>query len=331
VTTREGDGGAPRAPGVAEELVVTVPKPLDGVRVDRAIAMLAGLSRSAASDLVASGRVWVDGSSVAVRSSPLVAGQLLRLELAAPALASAAEPEIPLEVVHADDDLVVVDKPAGLVVHPGPGHRRGTLVGGLLARFPDIGHLVESGECEPARPGIVHRLDRGTSGLLVVARSARAYRSLRAQLAARTVERGYLALVSGLVGEDRGAVEAPIGRSARDPGRMAVSARGRPARTDYAVLARYTEPAPATLLSLRLHTGRTHQIRVHLSAIGHPVLGDDRYGGPRGGLPEGRLFLHADRLGFDHPDDGARRRWRSALPADLAGALPTEPPLAWEG
>ncbi|HEY5246326.1 MAG TPA: RluA family pseudouridine synthase, partial [Acidimicrobiales bacterium] len=232
------------------------------------------------------------------------------------------EPDVELRVVHADAAVVVVDKPAGVVVHPGAGHAHGTLVAGLLARFPDL-----AGVGDPERPGIVHRLDRGTSGLLVVARTAAAYQSLTAQLAERTVGRRYVALVTGHVADDRGVVDAPIGRSSRTPTKMAVSANGRPARTAYRVLRRLAgQPAldqPSTLLALALETGRTHQIRVHLAAIGHPVVGDDRYGPPGrvGGraLPAGRLFLHAAQLGFDHPGSGERVVWTSPLPDDLAG------------
>jgi len=218
----------------------------------------------------------------------------------------------------ADPEVAVVDKPAGLVVHPGAGHDEGTLVGGLLARFPDVAALVEAGVCAPDRPGIVHRLDKGTSGLLAVARTPDAYRELVAQLATRTMERRYLALVAGEVGEDRGEVEAPIGRSARTPTKMAVTATGKPARTAYTVLERRDG---MTLLELSLQTGRTHQIRVHMAAIGHPVVGDARYGVADRRLGSGRFFLHAHRLAFDHPRTGERLTFTSALPEDLRSYL----------
>jgi 23S rRNA pseudouridine1911/1915/1917 synthase len=214
--------------------------------------------------------------------------------------------------------VIVVDKAPGLVVHPGAGHARGTLVGGLLARFPDLGNLASAGVCPPERPGVVHRLDKGTSGLLVVARTAGAYASLVGQLAARTVDRRYVALVRGAVADERGEVDAPIGRSARTPTRMAVSASGKPARTAYTVLERL---GGTTLLSLTLRTGRTHQIRVHLAAIGHPVVGDERYGSPERTLGPGRFFLHAGALAFDHPGTGERVSFSSPLPDDLEADL----------
>lgn len=333
------------------EVVVTVPALLQGVRVDRAVAMLTGISRSLASELVAAGRVQVDGTVVTVRSLSLEEGAVLRVDLPPGGDGTlAADPDVAFDVVYEDDQVVVVDKPAGLVVHPGAGRSRGTLASGLLARYPDLTEL--SGVSDPQRPGIVHRLDRGTSGLLVVARTEPAYRSLVAQLAARSVTRRYLALVAGHVAEDRGVVEAPIGRSTRTPTRMAVSAQGKAARTSYTVLCRYREPLPSSLLVLGLDTGRTHQIRVHLSAIGHPVVGDDRYGrqgrpsepgrpsehdrpnersgpGRVGGslLRPGRLFLHAAELGFDHPATGAFMRWTSSLPPDLSAVLGDVPPL----
>jgi 23S rRNA pseudouridine1911/1915/1917 synthase len=232
-----------------------------------------------------------------------------------------ADPSVPVPVVHEDDDVVIVDKPPGLVVHPGAGHASGTLVHGLLARYPELAQVGE-----PDRPGIVHRLDRDTSGLLVVARSERARVALVRALAAHEVEREYLALVRGLPEADTGMVDAPIGRSNRAPTRMAVSARGKQARTRYTVEGRWDDPGVA-LVRCRLETGRTHQIRVHLAAIGHPVVGDETYS--RGRPPPvatPRLFLHAARLAFDHPVDGRRITAESPLPADLAAVLAALPP-----
>jgi 23S rRNA pseudouridine1911/1915/1917 synthase len=193
-----------------------------------------------------------------------------------------------------------------------------------LARFPDLAELVASGVCPPDRPGIVHRLDKGTSGLLAVARTAEAYRALVEQLATRTMERRYLALVEGEVAEDRGEVEAPIGRSTRTPTKMAVTAGGKPARTAYTVVERRDRDgasAPTTLLELSLQSGRTHQIRVHMAAIGHPVVGDARYGVPDRRLGAGRFFLHAAELAFTHPRTAARMEFRSPLPDDLKNYL----------
>lgn len=320
------------------DLEAEVPALLEGVRVDRVVAFLAGVSRSKAAELVAGGKVRLDGLEVSSGSTPVVCGSLLSIATAHSAVAGLrADPDVPFTVVYHDDDLIVVDKPAGVVVHPGAGRTEGTLVSGLAARFPDL--LDRVGIGDPGRPGIVHRLDRGTSGLLVVARTEAAFVSLVAQFSSRTVERRYVALVAGHVPEEHGVVDAPIGRSSRTPTLMTVSADGRPAVTRYTVLHRYSElsgvdtPVDATLLSVHLDTGRTHQIRVHMAAIGHPVVGDGRYGprarrqGGRRALPialgpevlePGRLFLHAGELGFEHPTTGDGVRWSSALPADLA-------------
>lgn len=293
-----------------------IPESLDGVRVDRAVSLLTGVSRAAATRLVDAGRVGVDGVAVTSRSLPLAAGSTLSVDLPEPGDdRPCPDPSVAVVVVHEDADLVVVDKPAGLVVHPGAGHADGTLVSGLLARYPEL-----AGVGDPARPGIVHRLDRGTSGLLAVARTGEAHRALTAQLADHTAGRRYLALVAGHVAEDRGVVDAPIGRSDRTPTRMAVSSQGRPARTSYTVRRRLVQPLAATLLEVSLETGRTHQVRVHLSAIDHPVVGDERYGGPT--LPGlERPFLHAAELALDHPRTGQRLRWRSPLPPELEAVL----------
>ncbi len=307
----------------------SVPSSLDGVRLDRAVSLLTGISRAEASVRIAEGKVRVDGRPETRRSAPVAAGNLVSLSPGRPVAPPGPEPHVPLEVVFADDDVIVVDKPWDLVVHPGAGHREGTLVGAVLARFPDVGGLVATGDCEPDRPGIVHRLDRGTSGLLVVARSPRALRSLREQLDRRGVVRRYGALVHGHLEHDRGVVDAPMGRSIRRPTRMSVSAAGREARTGYQVVARYERPVPATLVVATLETGRTHQIRVHLAAIGHPVVGDAAYGPPTGvpGLDPGRFFLHAFELGFDHPADGRPVRIRAPLAPDLVAVLGEAPEL----
>jgi 23S rRNA pseudouridine1911/1915/1917 synthase len=296
----------------------TVPGALDGERLDRAVALLTGLPRARVAELVAAGGVRVGGAPVAARALRVAAGETVEVDIpeATAVEAPAPDPTVPFDVVHADADVLVVDKPAGVVVHPGAGNAGGTLINGLLARFPDV-----AGVGDPARPGIVHRLDRGTSGLLVVARTPPAHAALVAQLRARTVQRTYLALTWGHFDAPEGLIDAPVGRASADRTRMAVSAHGRQARTRYRVRHAYTDPVEAALVECRLETGRTHQIRVHLAAIGHPVAGDARYGGARPALALSRPFLHAHRLVFDHPANGTPVDYESPLPADLAAVL----------
>jgi 23S rRNA pseudouridine1911/1915/1917 synthase len=299
----------------AEPEPLVVPETLEGERLDRTVAMLTGWSRAEVQTLVRDGGVLVNGAP-ASKSHRLHTGEVIEL-LERPPVAEppTAEP-VPLAVVHADDAVIVVDKPAGLVVHPGPGHAHGTLVHGLLHDFPDLASVGD-----PERPGIVHRLDRDTSGLLVVARTDAAYRALVDALSERVVDRRYLALVGGIPEARRGAIDAPIGRSTRHRTRMAVRQGGRPARTAYEVRAEWPERDVA-LLECRLESGRTHQIRVHLAAIGHPVVGDVAYGGRSGAdLGLGRPFLHATTLGFDHPVDGRDLTFESPLPVELARVL----------
>lgn len=219
--------------------------------------------------------------------------------------ALAHQPEaIPLDVVFEDDTLLVVNKPAGLVVHPGSGNWRGTLLNALLQRVPGLANIP--------RAGIVHRLDKDTSGLLVVAKTLPAQASLVHQLQERSVKREYLAVAHGRIGRD-GRIEAPIGRHPVRRTKMAVVARGRPAVTHYQVLERH---GGATVLRCRLETGRTHQIRVHLSSLGHPLVGDSAYG-KRGGIPFPRQALHAERLELIHPGTGKVMRWHADPPADM--------------
>lgn len=293
---------------------VVVPDVLAGERVDRAVALLTGWSRADVQTLLEAGDVLVGGATVA-KSRRLEAGEVIEL-LRVPAPDSPPGPE-PVDIVvrHADDDVIVVAKPAGLVVHPGAGHEHGTLVSGLLERFPEL-----EGVGDRFRPGIVHRLDRETSGLLVVARSRRAYDALVAQLSGRTVDRCYQALVWGVPAARRGIVDAPIGRSETRRTRMAVRSEGRPARTAYTVERTWTTPVVA-LLECRLETGRTHQIRVHLAAIGHPIVGDAPYRGVRDSVPLHRPFLHAGVLAFDHPATGERLRFDEPPPTDLTAVL----------
>jgi len=287
-------------------------------RADRWAADLSGLSRSHVQRLISDGRLTIDGQPV--KANTLIEpGSVLELDVPPPAPAEPrAQPEIPVSVVYEDDDLLIVDKPAGLVVHPSAGHAEGTLVNALLGR---AGDLAPGGIAGVQRPGIVHRLDRDTSGLLMVARNDVAQGSLQAQLKARRVKKTYLALVAGTVAAAQGRIEAKIGR---DPGRrtrMAVTTDGRPSTTGYRVRERF---AGWTLLELDLVTGRTHQIRVHLEAIGHPVAGDPVYGtgtSRRGPDGLGRLFLHAWRLELTSPSSGRLIRAEAPLPAELESVL----------
>ncbi len=299
-------------------LTEEVPTALDGQRIDRVVAMLTGISRTEATGLIAAGGVLVDGVAATKGAERLRVGQAVAIEVPEPVAAAPpmAEDGIEAPVVFVDEHVVVVDKPADLVVHPGAGHDHGTLVSALLARYPEM-----AGVGDPQRPGIVHRLDRGTSGLLMAARTARAHESLVRQLSQRSVDRRYRALVWGHPDAPRGLIEAPIGRSPKHPTRMAVTSNGKEARTRYEVEQTFAEPTRSALVTCRLETGRTHQIRVHLSAIGHAVVGDDRYGGVRQTLPSPRPFLHAEALGFDHPATGERLMFTSELPADLVAVL----------
>jgi 23S rRNA pseudouridine1911/1915/1917 synthase len=287
-----------------------IPESLAGERVDRAVAFLTGWARADVQQLIDAGAVRVGGRTV-VKSRRLVAGDEVSVS-GAPAPPELPGPEdVALDVRHVDDDVIVVAKPAGMVVHPGAGHEHGTLVSGVLARFPEV-----SAVGDPARPGIVHRLDRDTSGLLLVARSPAAYTGLVAALAARDIDRRYLALTWGHFASRRGLVDAPVGRSATHRTRMAVRAAGKDARTEYEVCAEYDDPV-TSLLECKLETGRTHQIRVHLAAIGHPVVGDGTYGGRRDGIALARPFLHAHAIAFPHPVTGARLEFTDPLPAEL--------------
>jgi 23S rRNA pseudouridine1911/1915/1917 synthase len=286
-------------------------------RVDRFVADRTGLSRSYVQRLIADGRL-VDDAGRRLRANTEVRGGAVTLEVPPPEAPYHLEPDptITVDVVYEDDDLLIVDKPAGLVVHPAPGHWQGTLVNALLARGDHYGGIAGV-----ARPGIVHRLDRDTSGLLVVARNDAAQQSVMAQLKARRVRKTYLALVHGSVGAEVGRIEAPIGRDPKDRKRMAVVPDGRPATTGYRVTERFHD---WTLLELDLVTGRTHQIRVHLAALGHPVAGDAVYGtgiARRG--PDGlhRLFLHAWRLELVSPTSARLVRVSAPLPEALESVL----------
>ncbi len=299
--------------GTETRLEVSVPEALDGERVDRVVSMLADVSRREALDLIANCRVTIDGQTPGKPSDRLVAGVELVVFLPERDDILAPAPDIEVPVVYVDQHVIVVDKPAELVVHPGSGIAEGTLIQALLARYPDIAGAGG----EPERPGIVHRLDRGTSGLLMVARTDQARLALSAQLAERSVLRRYLTLVWGNLESNEGLIDAPLGRSPRDATRRAVVVGGRPARTRYRVLGRHDDPA-LTLLVCRLETGRTHQIRAHLEAIDHPVVGDLRYAPRQPMLGLKRPFLHAAQLGFEHPVTGEPLRFASPLPPALA-------------
>jgi 23S rRNA pseudouridine1911/1915/1917 synthase len=297
-------------------VILTIPAALAGERVDKAVALLTGLPRREVNHLVESGAIRVGGRPVASRSRKLVAGDDLEVDVPPPVDRSLTpDPAVDVPVIFEDEHVLVVDKPTGLVVHPGAGTAGGTMVHGLLARYPE---LAEVGG-DQARPGVVHRLDAGTSGLLVVARTQAAHADLVGQLAARTVERRYRAVVHGEVAAPAGLVDGPLGRHPRDPTRFAVVAGGKEARTRYEVLDRRPGHGGTTLLVCRLESGRTHQIRVHLAAIGHPVVGDVAYGG-RLELGLTRPYLHAFRLAFDHPATGERVAFESPLPPDLVEA-----------
>ena len=285
-------------------------------RVDLAVAAVAGISRAHAQRLLGDGRALVDGRRR--RSSDrLAGGERLTVELSAPADPTLVPESIPLRMAYEDDEMLVVDKPAGLVVHPSAGHGTGTLVNALLGRARDLDQPLGS-IAGVGRPGIVHRLDKETSGLIVVAKTDAAQASLMRQFGDRSVEKAYLALVRGATPSRRGRIEAPVGRDPRDRQRMAVVAAGREATTEYEALA---SGGGYTLLELHPLTGRTHQIRAHLAYLGLPIAGDLRYGGGEGPSGLRRQFLHAARLGLERPSDGSRLRAWSELPAELAASL----------
>ena len=297
-----------------KRLTIIVPDTASG-RVDRLLADLSGLSRSYVQKLITEGHVTAAGSPVKA-NEPVVWGEVLELEIPEPKPLEMLPEDIPISVVYEDADLLIVDKASGLVVHPAPGHAAGTLVNALLARDTEYGGIAGV-----QRPGIVHRLDRDTSGLLMVAKDDRAQASLMAQLKARGVKKTYLALVQGTVVATTGRVEAPIGRDPHHRTRMAVVPTGRSAVTGYRVRERL---AGWTLLELDLITGRTHQIRVHLEAIGHPVAGDPLYGtGTSKRGPEGltRLFLHSWRIELQSPSDGHLIRATAPVPPELEAVL----------
>ncbi len=294
---------------------VPVPEGLDGERLDAALARMFGLSRSKAAELITDGMVLVGGRAAA-KSERVLAGDWLSVTLPAPRPAVPPEPVAGLVVLYEDDDVIVVDKPRGVAAHPSPGWTGPTVIGGLAA----AGYRVAtSGAAE--RQGIVHRLDANTTGVMVVAKSERAYSSLKQAFRERTVGKVYHALVQGHPDPLRGTVDAPIGRHPSGDGRFAVVADGRPSITHYDTLEAFRA---ASLVSVLLETGRTHQIRVHMTAIRHPCCGDLLYGADpvlaaRLGLT--RQWLHAVSLSFGHPGDGREVTFTSPYPEDLAHAL----------
>ncbi|MGH7688684.1 MAG: RluA family pseudouridine synthase, partial [Gemmatimonadaceae bacterium] len=285
-------------------------------RLDVLVAGQLDISRNQAATLIAEGHVLVEGQrqKASFRADP---GMTVDVTVAVPPSRDVLAEQIPLNVAYEDDDVLVIDKPAGMVVHPAPGNWTGTLVNALRGRG---GALPEGGDAD--RAGIVHRLDKETSGLLLVAKTDRAHRVLGAALQRREITRRYAALCWGHLASDRLVVDKPVARDPNDRKRMAVVGGGREARTVFYRLARF---ASVDLLRAHLSTGRTHQIRVHLSSIGHPVVGDDTYGGGGGrrlvSLPAKRHFLHAAWLVFQHPVTGARVELRSPVPDDLRTAL----------
>ena len=288
-----------------------------GRRLDSFLAeRVPELSRTRIQELIREGHVRVDGR-IAKVSHRVAAGETIEIEVLPRPAPEALPEDLPLDLLYVDDDFVIVSKPAGMVVHAGAGHSRGTLVNALLHR---LGNLSAAGGA--LRPGIVHRLDRATSGAMVVARNDQAHENLSEQFRSRNVKKIYLALVHGKMPRDSGTITLPISRDPRRRTRMtARAAKGRQARTDWRVIARLDR---CTLVEAALHTGRTHQIRAHFAAIGHPVVGDTLYGAPRG-LRAGtrnlplleRNFLHAARIGFSHPTSGAWVEVRAPLPRDL--------------
>ena len=322
VCSRGDSGSAPGDPD--ESLVFEVTAAESGERLDAALARLGGFSRSQVQRWIQADRVRVDGENV--RGARRVQeGQLLEASPPPPVESELVAEAIPLAILYEDDDVIVLDKAPGMVVHPAPGHARGTLVNALLHHARE--RTAEGGTGLAAiggveRPGIVHRLDKGTSGVMVVARNDAAHGALAAQFHDHTIDRVYHCFVRALPGADAGRVDAPIGRHPSDRKRMSTRTRsGRPAATNWSVLRRFPASGIARL-EIRPETGRTHQIRVHLSSVGLPIVGDPVYGRRRSGeSPIDRPALHAAVLGFEHPTTREPMRFEAALPADLRELL----------
>jgi 23S rRNA pseudouridine1911/1915/1917 synthase len=310
---------------VTEKLRAAINAHQDGTRLDRALnELFPSESRNALAKLITAGRVTVNGTPAAKPSQRVEAGMEIEIDVPPPAPSSVESQEIPIAILHEDEDVVVIDKPAGLVVHPAAGHPDQTLVNALLFHVKDL-----SGVGGEIRPGIVHRLDKDTSGVLLVAKNDDAHRKLSAAWNTEAVRKEYIALVYGTPSQSRGTIEAPIGRDPRDRKRMAVTAEGRNAITDYEVSERLRH---ASVVRCRLRTGRTHQIRVHLKHLGHPIIGDPVYSGPQWrGIPDKKVqrmlaalerqMLHAARISFVHPRTGNAISVESALPAEMRDVI----------
>lgn len=295
-----------------------VPDALDGERVDRVVSFITGASRSMVSRAIQDGEILCNNLVIRKGSHKVVSGDLIVVESRhlSSSFEVEADPTISVPIVHEDPDFVVIDKPSGLVVHPATSHKTGTLVNGLLSLYPKISTVGE-----PERPGIVHRLDKGTSGLLVTALTPEGYVKLSQQIQNKTIGRVYTALVLGYLESERGVVDAPLGRDPKNPVRRAVVAGGKEARTRYEVIERYKDPELCCLVRCELETGRTHQIRAHFSAIGHPIAGDNLYGGASTSMNLGRPFLHSSSLTFQHPITNEDLKFSSKIPQELLEIL----------
>lgn len=276
-----------------------------GLRLDKAVADLTELSRGLANEQIKNGQILVNGEAKKAKYA-VKEGDVISYEVPEPEVVEYVAEDLPLEIVYQDEDVAVVNKPQGMVVHPSAGHTSGTLVNALMYHIKDL-----SGINGVLRPGIVHRIDKDTSGLLMIAKNDQAHLALADELKDKKSLRKYWAIVHGNLPNDRGVIEAPIGRSEKDRKKQAVTAKGKPALTRFQVLERFGD---YTLVELQLETGRTHQIRVHMAYIGHPVAGDEAYG-PRKTLKGHGQFLHARTLGFTHPRTGEVLEFTAEAPA----------------
>ncbi len=299
----------------SEEIVIEVPNSMDQIRLDRIVSTYTSSSRSVVEHAIERGEVSLNGKVVHQKSQRVSEGDLISVkrELLVEAISHEVlgEDDIAFGVVFEDDDILVIDKPADLVVHPGVKNTSGTLINGIIGRYPEIAEVGN-----PLRPGVVHRIDKGTSGLIVVARSEVAYESLSAQMAQHSSRRRYLALVAGSLTPDSAVIDGPIAKSLRQIGLMRIAPSGKPSRTKYQKLGEgYFRSELVSIASFELETGRTHQIRVHISNYGYPIVGDHSYGS-NFDLGD-RVFLHAFALTLDHPVTGDRVEFRAPLPSDL--------------